>query len=410
MGTEFGVYCTFDGGTIWTQLKSGIPTIAVEDMAIQEREGDLVLATFGRGFYILDNYAPLREVNPALLEKDAYIFPVKDALMYIQDGGRYGQGSNFFYAPNPKFGATFTYYIKDVPKTLKAERQEKEDSLVKDKKPIPIPSQEAIRLEENEIPPYLIFTVKNMNGDAIRVFTEKASKGVQRANWDLHYESPFKVKLKDDKFNPLNSGGRGMLALPGTYTVSIEMVVRGEVTPLAGPVEFTARALKNSTLPQADRQQLDVFLKKVAELTRVVDGAERYTNDLIEQVQYIKQTLNNTPGASFSLMEKAEKVDTSLQDIMLAFEGQKPKASEEENLPAPPSIEHRVQTIIEPAWSSTAPVTQTQKDQYSLLEQELPPLLDKIKQISDVDMKALRDDLDKLNAPWTPGRLPVWKK
>ena len=77
VGTEFGAFFSIDGGKIWTQLKSGLPSVAVKDMVIQERETDLVLATFGRGFYILDDYSPLRILNKELFDSTAYIFPIK---------------------------------------------------------------------------------------------------------------------------------------------------------------------------------------------------------------------------------------------------------------------------------------------------------------------------------------------
>ena len=92
-GTEFGFYFTVDGGQEWTALKAGMPTISVRDMVIQEQANDIVLATFGRGFYILDDYTPIREVakDNAILEKEAHIFPVEEALMYIQTSGKLGR-------------------------------------------------------------------------------------------------------------------------------------------------------------------------------------------------------------------------------------------------------------------------------------------------------------------------------
>lgn len=93
-------------------MGSGLPTISVRDMEIQKRENDLVLATFGRGIYILDDYSVSREIDKTFLEKDAHLFGVKDALMYMQTSGKYGQGSTFFSAPNPPFGAIFTYYLQ----------------------------------------------------------------------------------------------------------------------------------------------------------------------------------------------------------------------------------------------------------------------------------------------------------
>ena len=110
VGTEWGIYFTVDGGgnkpsseVKWVQLKSGLPTIKVPDIVIQEREKDLVLATFGRGFYILDDYSPLRMIDKEFLNKEAFIFPVEDALMYIQKSGRYGQGAAYFKAPKSGF-------------------------------------------------------------------------------------------------------------------------------------------------------------------------------------------------------------------------------------------------------------------------------------------------------------------
>ncbi len=135
-GTEFGVFFSIDGGAKWTQLKGGLPTIAVRDMEIQKRENDLVLATFGRGFYVLDDYSPLRTLKPADLDKQAIIFPVKDAIMYIPSvplgvRGKGFQGESFYTAENPPVGAVFTYYMKNELKTLKDVRKEAEKEKMK---------------------------------------------------------------------------------------------------------------------------------------------------------------------------------------------------------------------------------------------------------------------------------------
>ena len=81
-GTEFGLWFSIDGGQKWIQLKGGMPTIAVRDLNIQKRENDLVVGTFGRGIYILDNYTPLRLIKPEMLRQEAAVFPVKDVDVY----------------------------------------------------------------------------------------------------------------------------------------------------------------------------------------------------------------------------------------------------------------------------------------------------------------------------------------
>src|ERR1700754_2072939 len=164
-GTEFGLFFSIDGGQKWIQLKGGLPTIAVRDLNIQKRENDLVIGTFGRGIYILDNYAPLRSINAEMLKQDA-VFPVKDALMYIQSqplGGRGKsfQGESFYTADNPPYGAIFTYYLKEAPKTRKQRRQEVEKEADKKGQPIGQPTLDELRAEDEEEAPAIVFTVKD---------------------------------------------------------------------------------------------------------------------------------------------------------------------------------------------------------------------------------------------------------
>ena len=408
-GTEFGVFFTVDMGKTWTQLKSGIPTIAVRDIAIQERENDLVLATFGRGFYILDDYTPLRTLNRELLDTTAYIFDIKDALMYVQKyRGGYGSGSNVYIADNPAFGATFTYYINESPKTLKQERKKAEKELVKDKKPIPIPTLEELRAEKNEVKSHLIFTIRDEDGNLIRKLTKNVSTGINRLNWDLRYPGTRPVNVKDGKYDPMSMGGSGMYVLPGKYTVSISQYHRGEITELAGPKEFIAKPLNNTTLPAEDREELVAFQKKLGELYRVISGTEEFADQLIGRVKNCKQAAQRTIGVPAELMTKISDVETQLDDILWKFNGQRPKASREENWPAPPTINERLGSIIWTHWRSTSAVTQMQRDGFDILKEEFPPVLDELKTIFETSIPEIEKELEELGAPWTPGRVPVW--
>ena len=410
VGTEWGFFFSIDGGQKWIQLKAGLPIIKVCDIKIQKRESDLVLATFGRGFYVLDNYSPLRQVTKELLQKDAYIFPVKDALMYIQKGGRYGQGSTYFKAPNPEFGATITYYVKDVPKTLKAERQEKEKALFKDGKPIPQPSVGELRAEEVEKAPYLIFTISDEAGNVVRKITKAASAGVNRAVWDLRYESWNPVNVKDNKFDPVAKMRSDLFVLPGKYSVAMAMVVRGEEKQLAEPVTFNVVPLNNTTLPASNRAEVVEFQRKAAELARTVVGARQLTDDLAKRTVLIKQTLNDTPAASFDLFKRASNVAKELEDINFAFEGQKPKASQEEVPPEKVPLNLRLETLTGTQWRSTSNVTKNQKVAYQVLYNEIQPILEKLKTITNVELKSIETDMEKIGAPWTPGRMPELRK
>jgi hypothetical protein len=109
-GTEFGLFFTVDGGTHWTQLKGGLPVAQIRDMTVQKRENDLVLGTFGRGFYVLDDYSPLREVSAQSLGAEAELFPLRHAYQYDEVNYVEAVFGNVT-TPNPANGATFTYHV-----------------------------------------------------------------------------------------------------------------------------------------------------------------------------------------------------------------------------------------------------------------------------------------------------------
>ncbi|PLX16832.1 MAG: glycosyl hydrolase, partial [Marinilabiliales bacterium] len=143
LASEFGIYFTINGGAKWIKFSGGVPTISFRDLAIQRRESDLIGASFGRSFYILDDYTALREVSEEQLKEEATLFPTRKAWWYIQrtplsdEKGSFG--AQLYTAPNPPFGAVFTYYIGKDFKTLEEIRKEKEKELINENKNIPFP-------------------------------------------------------------------------------------------------------------------------------------------------------------------------------------------------------------------------------------------------------------------------------
>lgn len=415
VGTEFGIFFTIDNGKNWVQMKSGIPTIAVFDIAIQERESDLVLATFGRGFYILDDYSPLRGLSHEMAAKEALIFPVKDALLYIQDEGKDNQGSTYFTSPNPDFGATFTYYLKEVPKTKKELRLEEEKKLFKEGKPIPQPTWRELELEGKEEKSHLIFTIYDADNNIINQMTAAPSKGINRINWDLRYAMPTSVSVTG-AFDPVGSrGGRrggsgGILVMPGKYKVGLTMWHEGTLTELVKPVEFTCRKLNNTTLPAKDYNENVEFARKVSKLAVAMTGSNRLISELTTKVENIKQAIYSTPGASQQLMDKARNLGKDLENLNFVMNGVTPKASAEETPPVQVPLNDRLGNISYTHNGSTSAITTTEKSDYEVLVAEFPPVLEALKRLAETDIPALEAELDKIGAPWTPGRLPVWTK
>ncbi|MCB2220884.1 MAG: glycosyl hydrolase [Bacteroidetes bacterium] len=409
VGTEFAAYFSADGGKIWTKLSSGLPTVAIMDMAIQERENDLVLASFGRGFYIMDDYTPLRTAAQVLKDSVPHMFPIKDALLYAQTSrGGYGSGSNVYIAKNPDFGATFTYYIKEAPKTLKQMRQKEEKKLFKDKKPIPMPTLEELRAEENEVKPHMIFTITDADGNIIRKLSEGVKSGINRTTWDLRYASTRPVNNRDGKYDPTSMGGSGLMVMPGPYFVSVSQVVRGEVTELITQQPFNVIPLENTTLPASNREELVAFQNEAAELARVMMGTEDFTEDLLEQVRTMKQAAQRSMNSTPELIAQIEAVEARLDDVLWEYNGQQPKASREENWPQPVPLNDRLRTVAYTHWRSTSDITQTQRDAFDILKVEFPPVLEEVKSIYEKDIPAIAEELKAIKAPWTPGVVPEW--
>lgn len=406
VGTEFGVFFTLDEGKNWVQLKSGIPTIAIRDLAIQQRESDLVVASFGRGFFILDDYSPLRDVNLQMLEKDAQLFPVKNALMYIQKGGKGSMGATYFTAPNPDFGAVFSYYLKDVPKTAKQIRKEKEKELFKAGAFIPQPTWKELEDEAKEVEPYLMFTVKDEDGNEIRRISSKPQKGINRVNWDLRFQSLDPIG--DKEFKPTKELKSGMLVMPGAYQVEMGIVVNGIYKTLTDPLSFETMTLHNTSLPAEDREELVDFQQKVAKMSRAIQGSIQLVTSYKNKINAIRMALLETPGAKSDLTERLNELERDVREIDFLFNGVTARASAEEIPPAQIPISNRINSIIETHWASTSGVTKTQRDQFEILKEEFPIALKRLHVVAS-QLKALDTELEVIGAPWTPDRLPIYE-
>ncbi|HEV2884958.1 MAG TPA: hypothetical protein VGW36_08875, partial [Pyrinomonadaceae bacterium] len=412
-GTEFGVFFSIDGGQKWIQLKSGLPTIAVRDLNIQRRENDLVLGTFGRGIYILDNYTPLRLLRPEMLRQDGHLYPVKDAMMYIQTqplGGRgkVFQGESFYTAENPAFGATFTYYLKDELKTRKARRQEFEKEAEKKGTGVVIPSLTELSAEEEEEAPAVILTITDADDRVVRRLTGPVTAGIQRVAWDLRYPPaslppPANPEIED----PFSEGPGGPLVMPGTYKVSVARRVGGVMTPFGTPQTFRVYVDGQEGMALADRTSLVDFQQKVARLQRAVQGTLDAANALKPRLALIRRALLDTPSVGDKLLDDAASLDKRTNEILRALRGD--TALRSRNINLPPSINERVSSIVSAQRMSTARPTQTQINQYTAAAQEFEQTLAHLRQLIEGDLARLEKQMEAAGAPWTPGRIPEWR-
>ncbi len=401
VGTEHGVFFTVDGGGKWVKLTGGVPNIPFRDLAIQQRENDLVGATFGRGFYILDDYSPLRQVSEELLEQEAALFPVKDAWWYLErrplgGGEKASQGAAFFTAPNPPFGAVFTYYLRDGLKTRKETRREAEKETAEQGGDTPYPGWEELRREAREQPPAMVLTVRDAAGEVVRRLEGPVSAGFHRVAWDLREPSLH-------AWSPGGGGGFmppvGVLAPPGTYSISLAQRVDSAVTELGEPQTFEVVRLSQTTLPGMEPAATAAFLRQVAELQRAASGAVALADETAERLAAIRQALTRS---TVSLEAEVTALESRLADLRLALAGDAQQGRM--GVSQPPSIQGRLGTVMLGNRFSTYGPTPHHRRGYDIAVEQLAEVRQALNALVTFDLEVLEDKLEAAGVPWTPGR------
>jgi len=410
VGTEFGVFFTNDGGEHWKQLKAGVPTIAVRDLAIQPRENDLVLGTFGRGFFVLDDYSVLRELDEGNLNKEAELFAVRDAWQYEINypmglPGKSFQGDGYYLGDNLPPSALFTYYLKDEIESKKKARREKEKELAKEGKDTPYPTYEELAAEREEPDPQLLFTITDTRGNIVRKLLTKPKKGLNRIAWDLRYASVEPIRLKkSDFYNPFSGKEEGVQVPPGRYQVQLSKLVDGQETALAGPVSFEVKALEHETLPAENRQELAQFKRELLDLHRAVEGAQRTVSEVDDQLRHMHEAIKRTEVEQAGLMKDALAVEDKLRDIRRRLNGDPIASTLDQDVPPP--VSRRVGFLVYATYYSTAEPGRDHRRTLAIAQEEFKPVLQDLRQLVNTDLKRLQDKLEEAGAPYTPSRLP----
>ena len=417
-GTEFGLYFSNIGGEKWIKLTGGLPTIQVRDLAIQKRENDLVVATFGRGIYILDDYTPLRSVTPEMLKQESALFPVRNALSYLPaqplgSNGKGFQGDAFFAAANPPFGAGITYLLKDGLRTKKELRQQREREAARKGETPPYPTAEELRAESGEEAPAIVVTITDSSGKVVRRFDGPATRGFHRVAWDLRGPAPVTpaAARRAGEGEEAEEEGffrrpAGALVVPGRYTVTLAKRVDGAETALPVSQSFEVRAEGVST--REDRLAKADFEEKLARLQKELGAAQQSATDARTRLEAIRRAIDATPALSPKLREDDLNLERRLAEINRALRGDAVMRSRDE--PTPASISDRVNAAASAMRLTTGRPTKTALDSYQIASDELAAQIPKLRRLIDTDIRALEKQLDAAGAPPTPGRLPDWKK
>jgi photosystem II stability/assembly factor-like uncharacterized protein len=408
--TEFGIFFTIDGGTRWIELSGGVPTIAFRDLAIQRRENDLVGASFGRGFYVFDDYTALRGISAEAMERKAVLFPVRTAPWYIQrrplgEPGQASQGGAYFIADNPPFGAIFTYHLADDLKTLKDERREHQKKLEKDWKNTPYVGYEQMEKERRQPEPAVVLTVRDADNNVVRNLTGPATAGFHRVAWDLTYPITSAVTgalSSEEVGDQPNQSDSGFMAPPGSYSVTLSTEVDGVVTEVGGPLDFEVARVFEGVLEGATPEDTAVFMRQVAALNRAVSAASQALSLGFDRIAILEKALARSHSDPGSLDTELEALKQRLFVLDEALGGNPSMRSLGE--PQVPTVARRLRVAsITDGQSDYGPTT-THRRALEIATAEFAAIEPGLRQVLEVDLPELDAEMEAAGVPWTPGR------
>ena len=251
-GTEFGLFVSLDRGAHWTRWK-GMPTVAVYDLVVHPRDNDLILATHGRSFMVLDDITPLQQLNATVLAAPSHVFDIGPAVQYIPNENGWFLGGRSFRAPNRVLGAFVNYYLRTAA------------------------------MEDVAI------SISDAAGTVVRALKGPKTAGLHRVAWDLRAEP----------IGPATSGLAGAFVLtnlgpfvpPGEYKVQITIDGRSETK--------TAKVNGDPLveMSDADRTTLYRTLLTLTDMQRAATSAAEAVTRLNQRVQQITETLKAYPHA-----------------------------------------------------------------------------------------------------------------
>ncbi len=408
LGTEFGIYWTPNGGTNWHKLGGGVPTISFRDLKIHRRDNDLVGATFGRGFYVLDDYTPLRAIAAGALAAEGTLFGVRDAWTYTpaqvaQANGRPELGSDDFTAPNPPHGALLTYHLREVPTTARERRRTEERALRDRGADTPFPGFDRLRDEPLEGEPRVLIRIADASGRPVRTITGPARAGTHRVSWDLRGPNPEPVNLTSPGFRaPWNDPTPGPLVAPGRYTATLVVASASGVRALGEPQSFEVRSVPN--LPAGtDVVASATFQAEVAELRRRAAAVQAELGRLRDELRHARAAVIEAPGAEPALLARIDSANATIAGFSRRLNGDPARSSLDES--DVPSISGRVFNAMS-SWDTRLAPTAMQRNSADQARSGLQAITADVARFTESTIVPIRAALDAARAPHTPGRRP----
>ena len=390
LATEFGVYTSLNGCKNWQKL-NGTPNMGFRDLVIQKRENDLVAASFGRGFYVLDDYSPLRHLNNENLKSEGYLFPIKDGKWFIQRSNLGNTGADFYLADNPKYGVTMTYHLKNNYKTESEKRKKSEKRLNQKLLDVPFPGYNDLDEEKNETPAYIKISIEDQDGNIIRHLKERASKGTHRITWDLRHMFKGSVTDSNKKYNLT-----GPLVKPGKYGATLYLVKSGLTTKLSEKQSFEVKPIFKNTLEGTSFKVYNKYINDYFKVYNEVESIEHKIITIDEKLKFLKIAIENTPIDTGELVLDFNDLKSSLLSVKRKVFGNESKTEIGEK--NHPNLFNRIRVASQGLSSSYGP-TKLHLESLNmarLMNEDIKPL---INELIDKKIKPLENKIKAIGGP-----------
>ncbi len=393
--TEYGIYATLNSGRNWYELGGGLPTISFRDITIQRREDDLVAASFGRGFYILDDINPLRNFNSSMLSGDITLFETKPARWYRQYSRVGSQGDGEYSAKNPPFGAVFTYFMPEKMKSLKDERKAKE------KKNTDFPGWDALEAEKNQQGPDLLLVIKDENGQLVNTVKGSNKKGFNRVSWGLNYPSMRGERLSSGRQGGGFFGGGGIMVTPGTYSVTLVKRVNGKSTVLQGPQSFEVVPIYDGALPRKSFDEMNEFREDVTALQQDLTATNTELSRSIQRIDAMRRAANKAVNINEALFADIEQARQQLLSLRKSMGGDPVKGEIGERSDPTPNDANRLGWV---AFGNTYGPTGNHKVTYNRAKSQLAGVKQQLLNVVNNVIPSIERQLESSGAPWVEGQ------
>ena len=395
IGTEYGIYTSLNGGKKWHKLNAGA-NISFRDLAIKKGDDDLVGASFGRGIFILDDYGFLRDLSKKLPQSDK-IFKPRDSWWYFERGilGREkkgSQGASYFLAPNPDYGTTFTYYLKNDFESLTEKRQKTEKKAEKEGKTINFPGWDKLDAEITEQKPVNYLYILDNQANILNRLKLSNKKGFHRVTWN---HTKFSKMFGN---RHANSFSKGVRVPPGTYQAYMAQIDKdGKVKILSDTISFKVKKLYQNSLPGKPLSEVAAFWDKLDALGAKVNQFVKRFKETKKASKILQEAGLRAGKENDAVFVKLLKIRKNLLDMEMQLFGRKSK-NEVGEKNAPTIFDYLNHMRMSTGNSSYGPTPETLKS-YQIAQKTLQQLQQKLKANIN-QLIAIQKTMQQLNIPY----------